>query len=256
MDTLDANAQQGVMVDDTIESATEQAVNNDTVTTEQAAEVTTETPKETPAEAPKQEPVAPAEKPKKKGEGWELREIAEQRARRRALEREVAILKAAIPEGDNTENKPVVSEQEKAQAIAAYVFNRKCDDVAEAGRKEYQDFDDAVRILDAAGVMDPQFLDIITEMPKSHQLIYQLSENPEEARRIRNLPITKQALELARLEAKLGQPVVQKQVSKVTQPIKPVTGNGAASAYAGDDPQQMTDEQYSEWRKKWALKQR
>jgi len=173
-------------------------------------------------------------------------------------EKHEAIRRAEAAEARLREEKPITDESGKSytqadidrlaeQKANLREFNRKCDAVYDAGKSEYSDFDDAVKTLGTAGVMHGDFLETVTDSPESHKLIYHLGQNPEEALRIAQLPPTKQAREIVRLEASLSKPAAQKPISKAAAPIRPIdgksSGGGGSSRY---DPN-MSMKDYVIW---------
>lgn len=89
--------------------------------------------------------------------------------------------------------------------------------------------------------------DFISESEKAAELAYFLGSNPHEAIRIANLPDTRQAVELARLEAKLqAAPQVRKTSAAPNPP--PTVGGGVSPG--PKDPSDMSMAEYSEWYRK------
>jgi hypothetical protein len=73
-----------------------------------------------------------------------------------------------------------------------------------------------------------------------------LVNNPKEAERIATLSPARQAAELGKIEAKFPSAVKDVAVSKAPAPIKPIGSHGSASK----TPEQMTDKEFADWRKK------
>ena len=143
----------------------------------------------------------------------------------------------------------------KAREIAQVKeFNKRCDNVYEQGTKEYDDFADVVQNLQRMGMMTPQFLELATELDDSHKVLYYLGKNEEEADRIQSMPSSRQALALAKLEAKLEKPA-EKKVSKAPPPPKALDGKGGdGRAYASEYYDGMPQAEYNEWRDKTGRK--
>lgn len=89
--------------------------------------------------------------------------------------------------------------------------------------------------------------DFIAESEKTAELAYYLGSNPHEAQRIASLPVTRQAVELARLEARLNAAPQVRKTSAAPNP-PPTVGGGASPG--PKDPSTMSMAEYSEWYKK------
>lgn len=86
--------------------------------------------------------------------------------------------------------------------------------------------------------------DFISESERGAEIAYYLGSNPHEAVRLAQLPDTRQAVELARLEAKLqAAPQVRKTSAAPNPP--PTVGGGASAGPKA--PHEMSDEEYSAW---------
>lgn len=111
---------------------------------------------------------------------------------------------------------------EKAgQMAAASRFNEACDNVADAGRKEFKDWDSTIKNLSMVGAVGPnsnvEFLQTAIELKNPHQVLHHLGEDLELADRIVKMTPTRRALELARIEAALSAP-------KPVAPPAPLSG--------------------------------
>lgn len=154
---------------------------------------------------------------------------------------------------------PVLTEEEverrageKAKAIAqATRFNEACNDIVETGKKEYKDWDQAVKNLSMAGAIGPadkvstEFLETVIELNNPHQILHTLGMNPEEAARIAALPPKRMALELARVEANLAKPADKPPVSQAPTPLTPISGRSTAPAGTLDDPTMKSDDWFA-----------
>ena len=125
----------------------------------------------------------------------------------------------------NTENtptaKPELTEQEierrahqkAAQMAYTAKFNETCDQIADAGKKEFRDWQQALDNLTLVGALgrdvSPEFLETAIELKQPQKLLHYLGTNLEEAERITKLPPKKMAMEMARLEAQLNAPTIQ-----------------------------------------------
>lgn len=203
---------------------------------------------------PAAEPVAEEPPKKPKNEPWYMKRINQQSAKIADVSRnsemtvaelaaaraEIAALKASrVADPANTERpleqpRPVenlTSAQVTAEAqriVAAQQFNAACDRVYDDGKSQFDDFDDAVKMVGATGVLTQPFLEAVTSLDNSAKVLYHLGKDPDEAARIAALSPTKQAVELAKLDMSVAK-VAPKQVSKAPAPIKPVGGAARTS---------------------------
>lgn len=216
---------------------------------------------------------APADEPPKKKPWWETRlsEVSakknEYESRNRALEEQNAALIAALasakgdtpPASPHSQPQPPAAQpqapdarqplqqqdidkmvQQRAAEIArVQQFNEACNRSYNAGKSEFSDFDEAVRNLGMVGALgengNPAFLEIVTEMPEGHKVLHHLGKNLDDAARLVNLPPTKLAVELARLESTLNQPATPKPISNAPAPVRTIDGKGKAEARLDDD---------------------
>jgi hypothetical protein len=89
--------------------------------------------------------------------------------------------------------------------------------------------------------------DFIAESEKTAELAYYLGSNPHEAQRIASLPVTRQAIELARLESKIqAAPQVRKTSAAPNPP--PTVGGGASPGPKSYSDMSMAE--YNEWYRK------
>lgn len=117
-------------------------------------------------------------------------------------------------------------ERAAAQMLKQRDFDSACNRVFEAGKAEFPDFDASLKTFQMLGGVPAEFLEAVTSLDHGHKVISHLGANPEAAERILSLPPLKMALELARLEASLGQSK-PKPVSQVPAPITPVGGKSS-----------------------------
>ena len=211
---------------------------------------TAEPAAEAKTEEVKVETKAELEKPK---DSWKDRRIAEltqknwsERSARQQAENETAALRDGLAKAaDGTVTEPAKPqaplsapevERRAAALVAEQRYNEACNRAYEAGRTEFTDFDDKIKILGQAGVASPQFLGIVTEMPEAAKLLHYLGDHPDEAQRFAVLPPLRLARELTLLEQKLVKP---KAISQAPAPITPV---GAKTATAiSSEPEDSDD---------------
>jgi hypothetical protein len=94
--------------------------------------------------------------------------------------------------------------------------------------------------------LTPTVAQAIIESDEAPRLMAYLVNNPKEAERIATLSPARQAAELGKIEAKFPSAVKDVAVSKAPAPIKPIGSHGSASK----TPEQMTDKEFADWRKK------
>jgi hypothetical protein len=132
--------------------------------------------------------------------------------------------------------------QQRAQALAdQQEFNRRCNEVAEVGRRTYTDFDAQVgRLVGMVDPNDPQgvatyneFLNAALETGEASKLIHALGGDLDEASRIFSLPPRRMAVELTRMAARPVQ-----ELSAAPRPINPASTNAQAqrTSTSPDDP--------------------
>jgi len=156
------------------------------------------------------------------------REKHEEKRQREALE---ARLRELQPQQETT-GQPMTAEQIRSEAkrlIEQERFDEACNKVFDAGKGEFGgDWDSSLRTFQMLGGASPDFLQAITSMDHGHKVLHALGQDPETAERVLSLPPLRMALELARLEAKVGASApTPKPVSKAPAPITPVGGKSA-----------------------------
>jgi hypothetical protein len=174
-------------------------------------------------------------------EKWEARREAD------LLRQRVAEYERAQPQP----GQPASDAEERAyQRLAAEQrqqdFNRQCNEVYRKGQAEYQDFDEAVRALNATGWGNrPDALMALTSMPDAHKVYRELASNLDNAGRILQLPPMQMAMELARMataaptpapnggaqaapQPAQGAPASLPPVTQAPAPIRPVGGTTRA----------------------------
>jgi hypothetical protein len=223
--------------------------------------------------APDAAPAAPAAP----DTSWVPRRISEITAARRAAEQRAAeaeaeaarlreqLAAAARPAGDPVTppvHGAVPSQadfdrlvQARAEALANQrsqesSLNQRIGEINAAGAKEYgEDFEKATQNLSMAGIGGPEFLKVLTNVPKAEAVVTWLgkTENLNEAMRIASLDPIAMGIELTKMSTKAAKEL-GKQISKAPPPIDPITGNSAAADDAEPDPKDM--KAWMAWRQK------
>jgi hypothetical protein len=189
---------------------------------------------------------------------WRDRRIGELTARNREqraeLERLRALAGQAPPNGQQqppaqTYSGPPPDQmtidrqvEERAAILAAnQEFNRRCNDVAEAGRRVYPDFDLQVsRLVGLVDNNDPHgvatynaFLNAALETGEASKIIHALGGDLNEASRILSLSPLKMAVELTRMASR---PIHE--LSQAPRPLNPAAtaAQAARTSTSPDDP--------------------
>lgn len=149
----------------------------------------------------------------------------------------------------------VVAPQADVDARARQMlFDQRCVEVANEGKKAHTDFDaalDALRgvspLIDAIGrpALPQTLIEAAIETGLGSEVLYALGKNTAEADRIMTLPPVKQAVEVARFAEGLrprsdGAGAPEARVSGAPPPIKPVV-NGRAAISPNDLPLDSPD---------------
>src|SRR5215467_9688737 len=143
---------------------------------------------------------------------------------------------------------------EAAAALAAgQEFTRRCNEVAEAGRKVYNNFDQRVQRL--VGLVDGNdqqqvqaynnFLSAAMETGQATRLIYDLGGDLNEASRIMAMEPVKMAVELTRLSAR----VTTTDQTGAPRPLTPISSGvqGQRASIQPDDPDSADNLSTEDW---------
>lgn len=234
----------------------------------QAESQTTEVVGQTTEAAPE----VAAEAPKPADTSWVPRRISEITAARRAaearaaeLEAEVQRLRAAQVSAPSGDGQPVMHQQpaesvdQLARAYAERMVTQQREQeslnqgiarINEAGTKEFgDDFEKSVQNLQMAGVGGPDFLKVLTNIPKAEAVVTWLgkTENLNEAMRVATMDPMQMGIELTKLSSKAAKDL-GKQISKAPEPIKTLDTSGGGSDGAEPDPKDTA--KWMEWRNK------
>ena len=208
-----------------------------------------------------QTPVAPDTSwvPKRISEITAARRAAEARAAE--LEAELQRVRAAQAAPTDGQPTPAPNNQSVEQLARAYAekmvreqteaqtINSRIAAINEAGAKEFgDDFEKSVQNLQVAGVGGPDFLRVITNIPKAEAVVTWLGkpENMNEAMRIASMDPVQMGIELTKMSSKAAKEL-GKQISKAPPPIEPVGGGGGGDT-AEPDPKNVKE--WMAWRAK------
>ena len=245
-------------------------------------EVVEEVQEETPAEEPTEEPVVEEEfpiiePPRKKTAQERIDEIT--RARREAerereywkkvaLEKEQTPAPVATPQGParptldqfetTVEYEDALFEwrdrvrdlraaevtQRTEEETALRTFNQRAAKI----RVENPDFDEVIE----SPVFSPEMRSVLLQSDNGPEVAYFLGkpENRDQAEKIRNLPASRQAYEIGKLESNLLLAKKTKKVPSAPVPINPVGMGGGGRQ---KDPSEMTTEEWMAWDKQREL---
>lgn len=201
-----------------------------------------------------QQPVSPPQQPRT---DWRDRRIGEQQQRIRELRAQLEQFQnttqpqapGAPPPPQQIYGQPPPSQAEidrqietRAFALAQQQeFNRRCNEVADAGRTQFADFD--VRVGKLVGLVDGndaqavanynQFLSAALETGEASRLIHTLGGDLDEASRILSLSPIRMAVELTKMA---GRPPTE--VTGAPRPLNPIASQGVnnRATFGPDDP--------------------
>lgn len=178
---------------------------------------------------------------------WALNRISGLTAEKTRLALENQELKRAKANGqaDPAEgSKPSLTEAEIEERVnaktAENTFAMSCNAIYLEGKKEFNDFEESVQTFKALGGLPRSIVEASMEIGGAHKILYNLSRNPEEAYRIINLPIARQAAALA----KLASGPAPKTVSTAPAPVgsKVGSGSGTGGGFNPSNPNQSMDD--------------
>jgi hypothetical protein len=234
------------------------------VQTEPIVDDNTPAPTEpSPSDAPKDKPVDTS---------WVPRRISEITAARRAAEARAAELEAenqrlraaaqATASTDGTTAAAPANQQSVEQLAKAYAermvneqraqetLNQGIARINEAGAKEYgDDFEKSVQNLQMAGVGGPDFLRVLTNIPKAEAVVTWLGkpENLNDAMRFASMDPIQMGIELTKLSTKASKDL-GKQISKAPPPTTTIDGRSTGDDAVEPDPKDT--KKWMEWRNK------
>jgi hypothetical protein len=202
---------------------------------------------------------------------WVPRRISEITAARRAAEARAAELEAenqrlraaqAATSTDGTTAAAPANQQSVEQLAKAYAermvneqraqetLNQGIARINEAGAKEYGDeFEKSVQNLQMAGVGGPDFLRVLTNIPKPEAVVTWLGkpENLNDAMRFASMDPIQMGIELTKLSTKASKDL-SKQISKAPPPTTTIDGRSTGDDAVEPDPKDT--KKWMEWRNK------
>lgn len=168
--------------------------------------------------------------PKDRTPPWMQRRINKEVAEKHALRRENEELKKRLSttQSEETRESESLSEEEVERRaemkVARREFDKACNRTYDAGVGEFSDFSSKLKDLrENVGELPIPMIEVINDLEGGHKILHYLATDFEEAARIYEMPLTKMAVELAKLGDKLTRPRT-KPISKVPPPVNPVGG--------------------------------
>lgn len=224
-------------------------------TPEPAKPEATTKPEATPAPTPTT-PEAPKPAPTK---DWKDDRIAklthDLNEARRAAAAPPPVQKPGESEADFNARVDAAASAKATQIAAQADWDRQCNAVADAGRKEFPDFNERLgRIQATVNGQDPaevatynEVISAAIETGQGHKVLYALGADPAEYQRLMKLNPVKRAMEIGAMSQRL---VNDKEPSGAPKPITPIGSSG--EHYEGikpDDPTRGTKLPLKEWMK-------
>ena len=139
-------------------------------------------------------------------------------------------------------------EAAKAQDATVQERDAKLQQGINKGYEKYDDFEDVA--MDPAVPITPMVTEILAESDNPADIAYYLGKNRPEAVKISRMTPIAAAREIAKIEAKLSAepppgPTPIKKTTAAPPPINPV---GSSSGAPGKDPNDMSQNEFEEWR--------
>jgi hypothetical protein len=186
------------------------------------------------AEAPKPEAIPPQ---LQKRLDTLTREKYEARRQVEELQQRFADMQRESQRAAGAPDNPVEqAKQELRKEAGERAFNEACNAVATKGRAEYEDFDDAVKALNAVGYGNrPDALGAIAQLPDGHRVYRTLASDLDNAARVLALPPMAMAVELARMSigapAPANLPPAQPAatVTRAPEPLRSIGGTSGGA---------------------------
>jgi hypothetical protein len=202
------------------------------------------------------EPAPPAAAPAPRGSRTLEGRISKLAADKRALQAEVARLKAAgtpaaadqdqetAPPADGTapQRSSFATQDEfdaavdaaAAARIARQEFNRQCNEVEDKGSKLGARWDAAKRnlaLLDDNGVIPYALLSVALETEDPSNVLLQLGEDPDRAQELLDMTPTRRAMEISKMSSQKAP--TPPPASRAPPPVDPIRGRGAGGSESG-----------------------
>jgi len=120
-----------------------------------------------------------------------------------------------------------LAEQRASEMLAERAARNAENESAERGKKEYPDFVETVGNIRNLGGIPPATLQMAVETGAAEHILYALGKDLDKAQTIFDMPLGKQAVELAKLALKPGPKAPD--TSRAPAPMKPVNGRAATA---------------------------
>jgi hypothetical protein len=133
---------------------------------------------------------------------------------------------------------------EAARLAADTEFTNRCNDIFEAGKKEFpDDWKEQLGQFSNLAGLPTHFVEAAFEVGDAHKILYHLSKDLDEAQRLFEMRPVKLAVELERLNRKLN---ARKVPSKAPPPIDTIEGGKGSGA--AKNPEEMSSAEWHAWR--------
>jgi hypothetical protein len=133
------------------------------------------------------------------------------------------------------------AKQHDSQAVAQNTFNSRQTEFADKNPDYY------ALTSNQSLPFNGELLATAMESEQGPDVLYHLAKFPETAHRLASMPPRQQAIEMGKIEAKLGLTVTAKTVSDAPSPTPKIKG---AENVVSKDPNNMTQAEYAKWRSK------
>lgn len=178
-------------------------------------------------------------------------DVYRERARAEQLEAELKQLRGQTQEPKQQE--PDVNTRVEL-LTEAKLFAQTAERIVEGGKKSNPDFIDRLKDLSSEvgefvkpnGLPSDFMKAVLDVSDKPTELLYYLGKNPDIASELSDLPVTKLAARLDRIERSLGEPP-QKQ-SSAPKPLEPVKATSSDTGYIGNT--KISDSEWADRREK------
>jgi hypothetical protein len=114
--------------------------------------------------------------------------------------------------------------QEETAAAEKQRIDAKMQAAIQNGEGKYSDFYEVALLGNKELTITPQMLGLLAESEAPEDVVYHLGKNPARAQEIAQMPLARQALEIARIEGSLASAAEAKKETAAPPPIKPVGG--------------------------------
>lgn len=134
-------------------------------------------------------------------------------------------------------------EQRATEQRQQETFNAQCDEVFDAGTKEFPDFEASLGNFRTLGGLSPALIEAAIETDAAAKVLHYLGKNLEEAETILKLSPARMGAAVAKLASKVSAAPPPKPVTKAPAPIKPL----ASTSTVSDDQEPKDPDAWTKW---------